>query len=67
MISSWAALSYPDLAFEVMRLFIDPADISDPELHTLVEKSYSVFKHADVVPLVKVLYAIMKHALVVVP
>ena len=37
-LDQWRDLSYPDLAFEIMRLFID--DIHEPVIRFLVEKTY---------------------------
>ena len=51
-LNRWRGLSYPELAFEVMRLFVD--DIPHDHLRALVERSYSTFQHPKVVPLVKV-------------
>ena len=47
-----STLRYQDLAFEVMRLFAD--DIPADALRSIIEKSYSTFRHADVTPLVQV-------------
>lgn len=47
-------LSYPELAFEIMRQFIDVEDISDADLHDLVNRSYATFDCPDVVPVVPV-------------
>ncbi len=51
-LNRWKGLSYPELAFEVMRLFVD--DIPHDHLRALIERSYSTFQHDKVVPLVKV-------------
>ena len=37
-LDKWRDLSYPELAFEIMRLFID--DIHEPVIRFLVEKTY---------------------------
>ena len=50
-LSVWRSLSYPALAFEIMRLF---ADVPDAELKALIHGSYSDFRHPDVTPLVTV-------------
>ncbi len=44
---TWNTLSYTDLAFEVMRLY---SDIPEPELRTLITRSYATFRHPDVTP-----------------
>jgi len=51
-LEKWRTLSYADLAFEVMRLFID--DIPEDDLKALVHKAYrpEVFGgHAEITPL----------------
>lgn len=48
----WRKLPYADLAFEVMRLFVD--DICVFDLRSLVAKSYWVFRHPEVTPTVSV-------------
>ena len=43
----WATLSYQDLTYEVLRLFVDlPAD----ELKKLIDRSYRSFTHPEVAP-----------------
>ena len=46
---NWARLTYPELAFEVIRVFSD--DINEDVLKQMTEESYSGFGHADVAPL----------------
>lgn len=48
----WKDLSFPDLAYEVIRLYVDEEEISDSELRDIVQRSYSTFRHPDVVPTV---------------
>ena len=50
-LARWRRLSYPELAFEVMSLYID--DIPAAELRRLVERTYTaaVFGDARIVPL----------------
>ncbi|OCT44884.1 Threonine synthase [Cladophialophora carrionii] len=48
----WKDLSFADLAHRVMRLYIDESEISDPELKSIVDRSYSTFRHPDTVPVV---------------
>lgn len=47
----WSTYSYPELAFELMRLFVD--DIPAEDLHAIVHKTYTaeVFRSADITPL----------------
>ena len=51
-IKKWGALSYPELACEVMSLFID--DIARSDLKTMIDKAYQGFDTPEVAPLVKV-------------
>lgn len=48
----WKDLSFPDLAYQVMRLYIDESEISNQELKTIVDRSYSTFRHPETVPVV---------------
>lgn len=48
----WQGLSYPELALEVMRLFV--GDIPKEDLWGLVKRAYDAFDHPQVVPLVEV-------------
>ncbi|KAJ9501317.1 threonine synthase [Exophiala xenobiotica] len=48
----WKDLSFADLAYQVMRLYIDETEISNAELKDIVDRSYSTFRHPDTVPLV---------------
>ena len=50
-LEAWRALSYPELAFEVISRFVD--DIPASDLKPLVERSYATFTHPDVTPVVK--------------
>lgn len=49
-LDKWRDLSYPELAFEIMRLFID--DIHEPVIRFLVEKTYCAenFGSDDITP-----------------
>ena len=46
---NWSRLTYPELAFEVIRVFSD--DINEDVLKRMTEESYAGFGHADVAPL----------------
>mgnify|MGYP003681908731 CR=1 FL=1 len=48
-LSAWKALSYRQLAFEIMRLYVD---IPDTELKNIIERSYTDFRHPEVTPVV---------------
>jgi threonine synthase len=50
-LKQWRDLSYPGLALEVMRLFID--DIPDKVLETLIRDAYSSFDTPEVTPIVR--------------
>lgn len=50
-LASWSGLSYPDLSFEVMKLF---SDVPEKDLRRLVDESYAVFRHPEVAPVVRV-------------
>lgn len=46
----WKDLPFPDLAYEVIRRYVDEGEISNEELREIVRRSYSTFRHQDVVP-----------------
>jgi threonine synthase len=48
----WRTLPYPELAFEILRLFAD--DIPEERLRAILRKSYAVFQHPDVAPVTPV-------------
>ena len=47
-LADWADLPYPDLAFEIIRLFAD--DIPADALRDIVRRSYAVFTHPEITP-----------------
>ena len=49
-ILAWKGLSYPDLAFEIIRLFTGET-FSDAELRSMIQDSYAAFSHPEVAPL----------------
>jgi threonine synthase len=51
-LQAWSRRSYPDLAFEVMRLFAD--DLPQEVLRDIVRRSYRTFRHPEVTPVVGV-------------
>ncbi|KGK37105.1 hypothetical protein JL09_g3764 [Pichia kudriavzevii] len=53
-LSEWENLSFQELAFNIMRLYIKESEIPNEDLKKLVEKSYSTFRSNDVTPLVKI-------------
>ena len=50
-LDNWRQLTYPELAFEIMRLFID--DIPESDLRHLINKTYTaeVFANAEITPI----------------
>lgn len=46
----WAGLSYPELAFEVIRPFVN-GEIEDSDLRDIVQRSYAGFTHPAVAPM----------------
>ena len=52
-IASWAGLSYADLAFKVIKPFVDDC-IDDADLKVMIDDSYAAFKHDAVAPLVQI-------------
>lgn len=51
-LTAWRHMTYSDLAFEIMRLYAD--DLPDSALRAIIDKSYGVFRHAEVTPVVNV-------------
>ncbi|KAB5582372.1 tryptophan synthase beta subunit-like PLP-dependent enzyme [Coniochaeta sp. 2T2.1] len=49
---SWKDLSFADLAYEILSLYISPSEIPADDLKTIINKSYSTFRAADITPLV---------------
>ena len=49
---SWSGLSYQDLAFEILSLYIDRSVVDEKTLQQLLHNSFSNFDHPDVVPVV---------------
>jgi threonine synthase len=49
---SWANLSYPDLAFQLLSLFIDRSIIPATDLKKLLDESYRSFESPDVINMV---------------
>ena len=51
-LEAWQALSYPELAKEIMALYID--DIAEADLAEIIDKSYATFSDEKITPLNKV-------------
>lgn len=48
----WSELSFNDLAFEILSLYIDVSIIPEGDLKQLIETSTGTFSHPDIVPVV---------------
>ncbi|RMZ77725.1 hypothetical protein DV738_g4271, partial [Chaetothyriales sp. CBS 135597] len=48
----WKDLRFDEVAFNIMRVFIDPSEISDTDLRSICGRSYSTFRETSVTPLV---------------
>lgn len=46
-LEAWAKLSYQEITFEMLRLFVD---IPDNDLKALIEQSYKPFRHPEIAP-----------------
>lgn len=53
LFGKWAKLSFQDLAFEIMRLYVSQDEIPDADLKELITRSYSTFRSSKVTPLAK--------------
>ena len=51
-LDAWRSLAYPELAFEIIRLFAD--DIPEDVLRGILTRSYADFRHPEVTPVVHV-------------
>lgn len=63
LFNQWSKLSFQDLAFEIMRLYISEDEIPNDDLKKLINKSYSTFRSTDITPLVKNVTGINKEHL----
>lgn len=48
---SWKDLSFSELAFNILSLYISPAEIPAKDLKDIIDRSYATFRHEDVTPL----------------
>ncbi len=48
----WSTLSYGDLAFEIISLFVDKSILSEKDLKHLLDNSFNRFDHPDIIPVV---------------
>lgn len=49
---SWKDLSFPELAFEILSLYISPNEIPSNDLKGIINRSYSTFRSPETTPLV---------------
>lgn len=52
-LSKWTDLSFNELAFEILRLYINENEIPNADLKDLITRSYSTFRSSEVTPLKK--------------
>jgi len=50
-LQAWSELSYQDITFEIMRLFVD---LPDEDLRSLIDLSYAPFAHPEIAPAIPV-------------
>ena len=50
--TKWESLSFAELAYEVLSLYISSDEIPDHDLQDLLQRSYSSFRTPDVTPLI---------------
>ena len=50
MLQDWKDLSYVDLSFEILSLFIDRKTIPAKDLRQLINQSFSTFSHPESIP-----------------
>ncbi|CCK72041.1 threonine synthase THR4 KNAG_0I02560 [Huiozyma naganishii CBS 8797] len=53
LFTKWNKLSFQELALEIMKLYVDSAEIPEQDLKNLIERSYSTFRAPEVTPLAK--------------
>ena len=56
MLESWKMLTYQELAFEILSLFIDRSIISTKELQEILYSSYADFEKDDIIPIHQLQY-----------
>ncbi|KAI5956609.1 THR4 [Candida jiufengensis] len=53
-LETWKNLSFNELAFNILRLYIKESEIPNEDLKDLIERSYSTFRSDEVTPLQKI-------------
>lgn len=51
--NEWRNLSFQELAYNIMRLYVAESEIPNEDLKTLVSKSYSTFRSEEVTPTIE--------------
>jgi len=51
---AWRGLSFQELAFEIMSLYIGPDDVPPDTLRDIIKRSYGTFRDPDVTPVVPI-------------
>lgn len=49
--TKWAKLSFSELSFEILSLFISPSCIPRADLKDIIDRSYATFRHDETTPL----------------
>lgn len=50
--TKWASLSFPELAFEILSLYISTSEIPSADLKDILDRSYATFRAPETTPLV---------------
>jgi threonine synthase len=50
--TEWRDLTFEELAFEIMSLYVSRDEIPADDLKDIIQRSYSTFRHAERTPLV---------------
>eukprot|EP00922_Rhytidocystis_sp_ex-Travisia-forbesii_P072425 GHVS01107972.1.p1 GENE.GHVS01107972.1~~GHVS01107972.1.p1 ORF type:complete len:533 (+),score=45.98 GHVS01107972.1:91-1689(+) len=49
-VNRWKRMSYMDLCFEVMRLYIDTDEVPSEDLRSIISEGYASFRHEEIAP-----------------
>lgn len=52
--TAWRGLSFSDLSYKILSLFIPSSEIPSSDLKSLIDASYSTFRHPQTTPLHKI-------------
>ena len=53
LFEKWSKLSFQELAYEIMKLYVSNDEIPEADLKELIKRSYSTFRSDEVTPLAK--------------